>query len=185
MSEFLELEFKYKADDVKLSDFLKLMETLKVTKRLDVSSWDHYFVKSEDEFLRFRNGQNPELTIKRKTKDTNNWNRVECDLPLDQSRITKDIVTKFAELEGYKENFSIYKTCFIFWLDNVNYVYYIVYDSNMKEQGRFIEVEINKSSLGNLTDPTEELKKQEKLLEPLGISPQNRMKKSLYEMFKK
>lgn len=189
MNEFQELEFKYKANEVKFVDFEKLVNSLNLTKSLDISSWDHYFVKNEEEFLRFRNGSTPELTKKKKIKDTNNWIRVECDLPLDPKRITQGIVNQFADMEGYKLNFKIYKSCFIKWTPEVNYVYYLVFDENLKEIGRFIETEINKEKIPELIkegkNPEEILRKSEELLLGLGISPQNRMRKSLFELYKK
>lgn len=189
MNEFSELEYKYKADNVGLQDFLKLMKSLPLQKELDISSWDLYYTQGEENFVRFRNSDTPELTKKVKTKNSNNWVRVEVDLPLDPLRIKEETVTKYLELEGYKENFRIYKSCFICWLDDANFVYYIVYDENMKEAGRYIEVEINKNKVeylnttkagaeGSLNYYAEELKK-------LGLMPQHRMKKSLFEMYRK
>lgn len=200
MSNFTELEYKYKADNVKLTDFVNLVKSLHVRKRVDISSWDTYYTTKElDSFQRFRQSDTPELTKKVKTQDGNNWVRVEVDLPLDPSRVNEETVTKYVELDGYSPNFKIYKTCFIFWLDNVNYVYYIVYDENLKEAGRFIEVEVNKDKVNELNQlmidaegsfralkpdgAVEYLKEQEKALEKLGITPQNRLKKSLFEMF--
>jgi len=194
MADFTELEYKYKADDVKLDSFIKLMESLNTKRRLDVSSWDFYYVKDEFEFVRYRKSPiTPELTIKRKVVTSNNWERVEVDIPLDPKRYTDEGVNKFLGLLDYKPNFKIYKTCMIFWLDNVNYVYYIVYDENMKERGRFIEVEVNKEKVDYLNSPEGKfstghnaegtLKFAAKALEDLGLSPQNRMKKSLFELF--
>src|SRR5690606_26309558 len=116
------------------------------------SSWDTYYTRpgSLEEFQRFRESDDPELTIKRKVKDSNNWERIESDLPLDPKRITEDKVTFHVGLDGYVKNFKIYKTCFIYWFDNTNAVYYIVYDEEMKERGRFIEVEINKDKVPEL-----------------------------------
>lgn len=194
MSDFTELEYKYKAESVKLVDFVSLMQGLSVKKRLDISSWDHYYTTKElESFQRFRESDTPELTKKQKTKDGNNWKRIEVDLPLDFSRVTEPIVRKYVELDDYQHNFTIYKTCFIFWLDNVNYVYYIVYDENMTEKGRFIEVEVNKDRVSYLDSPDnkftggkyaeETLKDAAKSLETIGLIPQNRMKKSLFEIF--
>ncbi len=186
MSEFLELEYKYRADNISLTQFNDLLAKQKITKKLDVSSWDTYFTKGPDEFVRFRNSNiSPELTIKRKMKDRNNWQRVEVDLPLDPKRLTDEKADNFLTLLEYKKNFKIYKSCFIYWLDDVNYVYYIVYDENLKECGRFIEVEINKESITSLSNSVEALNRHEKTLSSLGISPQNRLKKSLFEMYVK
>ncbi len=199
MSEFTELEYKYKADDVKLTDFVKLVSKLNVVKKLDISSWDTYYTKGPNEFVRFRHSTDPELTIKRKVKTANNWERIEVDLPVDNSRITDEKVDNFLSLLEYQKNFKIYKSCFIYWLKEVNFVYYIVYDENLKETGRFIEVEINKSQIDylrnhkyddrNNTGPkdgaVETLNEYEKYLTQLGLSPQNRMKKSLFELYVK
>ena len=61
-------------------------------------------------------------------------------------------------------------------------------DEELKELGRYIEVEINKEkvkelSLTNKLDSV--INEAEGLLNRLGISPQNRMKKSLFELYKK
>lgn len=189
-NNFRELEFKYKADAVGLQDFLNLMEKLKYKKSLDISSWDTYYTKeNNDNFIRFReSAKTPELTIKRKVTTENNWDRIEVDLPLDPKRLTRQTVQEFVKLEGYKENFRIYKTCNIFWQQYVNYVYYIVYDKQKNELGRFIEVEINKEALPHFhsgqLDPEQVLRDKEKELEELGITSKNRLKKSLFELFK-
>ena len=189
MEDFKELEYKYKADTVKLQEFVTLMNNLSPISRKDVSSWDHYYtsIANAEEFIRFRESDNPEMTKKRKVKTSNNWERMEVDLPLDPKRINKKTVDKWTSVEGYKENFTIYKSCFIFWYDIVNTVYYVVYDENMKECGRFIEIEVNKNKVAELGIDVcfERLKDFEKTLSALGISSQNRLKKSLFEMFVK
>ena len=194
MSSFHELEFKYKADNIKLSDFINVMESLNYKNRIDVSSWDHYYtLKDLSSFQRFRESLTPELTKKVKTNVNNNWERIEVDLPLDHKRVTKHIVEKYVSLDGYSHNFTIYKTCMVFNLEYCNYVYYITYDENLKELDRFIEVEINKDRVEELdsasvipyTNATAYLAEAEKYLVTVGISPQNRMKKSLFELYVK
>lgn len=186
---FKELEYKYNADDVSLVEFDKLMRELNFKKKLDVSSWDIYYTQNEktDRFVRFRmSSERPELTKKRKTKDNNNWERIEVDLPLDPERISEDIVANFVGLDEYKKNFKIYKSCFIYFFDDVNTVWYSVYDENMEEQGRFIEIEINKNKVNELGENYKKaLKTLEEKLSILGISHQNRLKKSLFEMYVK
>lgn len=185
---FKELEYKYRADKVKLSQFENFIENLKETyayaDNQEASSWDMYYEKRADDFKRFRNGSEPELTRKYKTSENNNWEREEVDLPLDPKRIKESTVTKFVGLDGYKLKRKIFKSCFIHWFDLVNFVYYTVYDSEMCELGRFIEVEINKKRVNELGDQVYEvLKEHEKNLIVLGISPANRMRKSLYELY--
>jgi hypothetical protein len=171
-----------------LSDFVTLAEKLNPEERLDISSWDYYYTANEPgEFIRYRESDDPELTIKRKVKTANNWERVEVDLPIDGKRVTKNLVDSWVKLEGYNENFRIFKSCFIFWYDIVNTVYYVVYDENMKEKGRFIEIEVNKERVQGLglEAAFQKLKDFERELSNLGLTAQNRLKKSLYEMFVK
>jgi adenylate cyclase class IV len=125
-----------------------------------------------------------ELTIKRKTQDANNNNRVEVNLPT-QGKSTK-AVAAFVDLLGYKPNFSIFKTCKIAFLEKVVLVYYVVYDENLNEKQRFIEVEANeKYNWNSEQEAWDEVLKYEKMLEPLGITPKHRLRKSLFELFKK
>lgn len=192
-NNYSELEYKYRADNIQLQDFLKLMNELKFESHLDISSWDIYYTpkgqKDTENFTRFRMSNTPELTKKIKTKTSNNWSRIEVDIPLDGNKVTEQIVTKFLELEGYEPNFKIYKSCFIFWQNYVNYVYYIVYDENMSEKGRFIEVEVNKNKISKLESQIGgapwQLQVASKELEKLGLTAQHRLKKSLFELFKK
>lgn len=189
MNEYSEVEFKYKADNIKLSDFRYFLSPY-AEKTLEVSSWDVYFVSETkaDSFQRLRLSEKPELTRKQKTNENNNWVRTEVDLPLDRDRLTEELVEKFVGLGGYRRNFKIFKSCIVYWIGYVNYVYYIVYDEELKELGRYIEVEINKEkvkelSLTNNLDSV--INEAEGLLSRLGISPQNRMKKSLFELYRK
>ena len=94
---FREIEYKYKADNIKLTDFNELMEEWQFIEKLDgVGSWDIYYTKDDEEedlFIRYRMSPNtPELTKKRKLKKSNNWVRVEVDLPLDPKRVNEDSV---------------------------------------------------------------------------------------------
>lgn len=203
MDNFTELEYKYNADNIGLQDFQDLMKSIGYLKSLDISSWDYYYTNENNDFIRFRESDTPELTIKRKTTENNNWNRIEVDLPLDKNKISVTIVEEFVNLQNYQFNFKVYKSCFIYWSEYVNYVYYIVYDEQMRECNRFIEVEVNKDKINELASeerrqseieagfkllpisPLSVLKEAEEKLTILGISSKNRLKKSLFEIFKK
>lgn len=186
---FEELEYKYRADGVKLTDFKALIESRPVKDHVIAASWDIYYSETgvEDSFQRYRmDKERPELTKKVKTQDGNNWVRIESDLPLDPRRVTEKQVAFHVGLDGYKENFRIFKYCDIYFEENLNYVYYTVYDENMKEIGRFIEVEVNKNKVQEFADRgLAELKKGEERLVELGITPQHRLKKSLFEIYRK
>ena len=181
---FKELETKYYATNIGMDDFVKLVQPLN-PEWIMVSSYDDYFTNNSDEFIRYRyHDTMGELTIKRKTQDTNNNNRVEVNLPT-QGKSSK-AVEAFVDLLGYKPNFSIFKTCKIAFLEKAVLVYYVVYDQNLNELQRFIEVEANeKYDWKSEQEAWDEVIKYEKFLEPLGITPKNRLRKSLFELFKK
>lgn len=149
-----------------------------------VSSYDDYFTNNKDEFIRYRHGDDiGELTIKRKTTDLNNNNRVEVNVPTDGKSSTA--ITAFVGLLGYKKNFSIFKTCKIAFLEKAVIVYYVVYDENLNEKKRFIEIEASEQyNWSSEEEAWAEVMKYEKILAPLGITPKNRLKKSLFELFK-
>lgn len=181
---FKEIETKYFADDISMDDFIKLVEPLS-PEWIMVSSYDDYFTNENDEFIRYRYHDNMgELTVKRKTNDNNNLNRVEVNIKT-ESKSSK-AVAAFVQLLGYKLNFSIFKTCKIAILDKIVLVYYIVYDSNLNELRRFIEVEAREDiKWSSELEAWLEVTKYEEMLEPLGISARKRLKKSLFEIFKR
>lgn len=157
-----------------------------------------------------------ELTSKAKTVASNNVERTEINLSrksdidtynsflkmigMDKGSLLKepsnaaieltvdlDKVLSDAKEKGYWFNFQIYKMCWIYWLkNNVVLVYYICYNEDFKEVGRFIEVE---------ADPEEEweseevaltaIKEVEKKLDSIGVTFNHRLDKSLYELFRK
>lgn len=183
---FREIEAKYDASEIKLSDFVKLVESkFKVKKHLLVSSYDDYFTHKDGNFIRYRHKEGRgELTIKRKLEEHNNNKRIEVNLPTEGNNLPA--VTEFAELLGYKHNFCVYKTCQVYWIDNVNVVYYVVYDSEWNEKRRFIEIEADEEFAWE-SDATawDAVAEYEKAFESLGIGFKNRLKKSLFELFKK
>jgi adenylate cyclase class IV len=158
---------------------------------IEVGSWDTYFSTGKsDEFIRFREGFNPELTIKKKTVGSNNFNRVEVDLKLSATTADYKEVSKWLSIlpVPYLKNFKIYKYCFIYVYSDITLVYCVVYNEEMEEKGRFVEIEIDKKQVEKFNTPGEALKYLndfEQKLSVLGITPQNRMKKSLWELFRK
>lgn len=182
--KFKEIELKYSADDIRFEEFMGIISQLPVKRRMTVSSFDDYFTKGDQDFVRYRySDDRGELTIKRKTSTRNNNERVEVNVPTSGDDF--NTVQAFVNLLGYTHNFGIYKTCKIYWLDKVDLVYYVVYDKEFKELRRFIEIE----ALEDVEWESEEaalteVLKYEKLLEPLGITPQHRLRKSLFEIFR-
>lgn len=181
---FKELETKYYAENIGMDDFVKLVQPLN-PEWMMVSSYDDYFTNEKDEFIRYRyHDHMGELTIKRKTVDANNNNRVEVNIPTDGKSSAS--IQAFVDLLGYKKNFSIFKTCKIAFLEKAVLVYYVVYDENLNEKKRFIEVEAREQyNWASEEEAWAEVVKYETMLAPLGLSAKNRLKKSLFELFKK
>lgn len=191
-----EIEFKYDADKagVKLTKFDQFAKTLNPQFRVEVGSWDIYFSPTKDmglpfEFMRLRMGSKPQLTIKVKTSATNNNDRIEVDLPIDNTTPQEEIEeigAAFCAQFGFVENFRIFKYCSIYFYEKTDFVYYIVYNEEMKETGRFIEVEARKDvKFDTVEEATEAVKKLEAELSVFGITPQNRTKLSQWERGRK
>lgn len=182
--DYFEIETKYKSDNINLTDFKTLMESLNPEKLIEVSSYDHYYTNESNEFIRFRKRDNKgELTIKRKLNANNNVHRVEVNLPTNTS--DEKLVNSFCDLLGYKHNFDIFKNCWIYYFDKVDIVFYIVFDTNMKELNRFIEIEILEDKQLTVEESLAILKDYESKLSVLGITSKNRLKKSLFELYNK
>lgn len=187
--KFKEIETKYNANDIALEDFKRFCDSLVATTETIASSYDHYYEKQQNQFIRYRAGSKPELTIKKKTKAKNNFVRTEINLPLDKKLSEKNrlkIVDAFCGNLGFLHNFTIFKVCHIYFYHKFNLVYYAVFDENLEEQSRFIEIEMDEE----FNWPSEaaawrELMKIEKKLNVLGINRKDRINDSLYEMFRK
>ncbi len=183
--KFKEIETKYAAENIKREAFLQLVEQLPIRKKMNVSSYDTYFVNEGGDFVRYRyTDDRGELTIKRKTNKTNNNDRIEVNLPTAGGNLST--VSAFCSLLGYKLNFEIFKTCNIFWTDKVVVVYYVVYDKELEELRRFIEIEADEDLEWESEEQAwNEVVKYEKMFEAIGITPHNRLRKSLFEIFRK
>lgn len=186
--KFREIEFKYNAADIGLGDFADFCRNHGSYSEIIASGYDHFYEKADDpdSFCRLRSGADMhQLTFKRKTQDANNFVRTEHNIDLSRSTTTEQISALCAEF-GYKFNASIFKNCFVCKYDTYTFVYYICYDTAMKELGRFIEVEMSEEhSWQNEGEAYNHLLVLEKLMKPLGISPQARIKRSLFELYRK
>lgn len=183
-----EVEFKYLADKVTLSEFKAFCDKKSPDKFVIVSGYDHFYsnIASADSFYRHRvNTNENQLTFKRKTVDGNNFIREEhnIDLPLS---VSQEKIKDLCNITGYNYNTSIFKNCFIYNYSYYTLVYYICYDINLNELNRFIEIEMKEDH--NWVDEQEaygELLTLEKLCHNLGVSSKDRVIKSLFEMYRK
>lgn len=185
-----EVEFKYNASGISLEAFTKFCkERGKIKNYVLASGYDHFYAKSSDEdsFCRHRFGPDMnQVTFKRKTNDTNNFVRTEHNMNLKPEMEEAKVAALLSEF-GYKFNTSIFKTCFVYQYDWYTFVYYICYNTEMQELGRFVEIEMSEDHAWENEEHTwNELLILEKLCKTsLGVTPQNRVKRSLYEMFKR
>lgn len=187
MSKFLEIETKYNANDIDLMSFKRTVISLNPKSFLYVCSTDTYFSKGDD-FIRYRSPpldkttNRSELTLKKKHVSNNNIVRTEVNLRVDSNE--DSVIFAFCENLGYVQNFSICKMCHIYFFEDANIVFYTVIDNKFKEN-RFIEIEVDENMGFMEQEGRQILDKYEKLLLPLGLTSKNRMKRSLWEMYKK
>lgn len=190
--EYLEVEVKYSADDIDRNKFKDLVKSMNPKVFIYVESRDTYYVRAENDFLRYRmpsenklggpDANRAELTFKKKHKENNNWTRTEVNLRIDGN--DPQLVHAFCEGLGYKKNFSIEKACDIYFFDDADIVFYSVRDESGK-YANFLEIEALEGNGHTQEQSWEVVLKYEKLLLPLGITPQKRKKLSLYEMYRK
>ena len=185
---FKEIEFKYRADDISLTDFAAFCNKQSPASSLVASGYDYFYEKSDcsGSFCRLRVGPDSnQLTFKRKTQDNNNFVRTEHNIDLTRETTREQIDALLSEF-GYKYNTSLFKNCFIYRYNNYTSVYYIVYDAGMKELGRFVELEMSETyGWSSEEEAYGQLVLIEKLCKSVGISPQCRVKRSLFELYKK
>jgi adenylate cyclase class IV len=189
-NSYHEVEIKFNADGIDIFAFKDLAKALNPKSFIYVESVDVYYAKSETEFLRHRlPAQNKveeearsELTFKKKTIDQNNWSRVEVNLRVDGN--DPKLVEAFCAGLGYTRNFSIEKCCQIYFYETVDIVMYSVKDEK-NEYSHFLEIE-GLEDIGMTPEQSwAEVVKYEKLLAPLGITPQKRKKLSLWEIYRR
>ena len=184
----LEIETKYNADGISLTEFHVFCKERQPKSYLFASGFDHFFQKKTDPdaFCRHRTGPDiNQLTFKRKHTAGNNFIRTEHNLDM-QPNASQELVTKLCGEFGYEYNTSLFKTCFIYRFQEYTLVYYICFDPEMKELGRFVEIEMSEEHRWTCQDDAwRSLQVIEKLCKPLGLATQKRVKRCLYEMYRK
>ncbi len=185
--EFKEVEFKYEAQ-IPLKTFVDYCEAKAPVRSQRTSGYDHFYGKTSDSnvFCRHRvsDGWN-ELTFKRKLNTNDNFIRDETNLQLHVSAGIRQVSSLLKEF-GYEYNTTIFKNCFIYQFDTYNLVFYVIYDEDLQEKGRFIEIEAREDYPWNsVSDAWSNIVAIEKTSKELKLSANNRTKLSLWEMFKK
>lgn len=186
--EFKEIEFKYKAAEISFSSFTEFCASRGDSTFIQAAGYDYFYAstKDGDSFARHRVGPDMnQLTFKRKTTDKNNFVRAEHNIDLQQEVSTEQIAALCSEF-GYEFRKRIFKNVFIYLFDRYNFVFYICYDDEMNELGRFIEIEMSEEhDWGEEKNAWEALLALEQDFKRLGITAQKRMKNSLFELFAK
>lgn len=187
---YTEVEFKYDAKEISIEKFKDLCEGLNPAKVHNQHGRDIFYIHPSQPkvFGRHRTGlEINQLTYKQKLSDWDSIVREEINMDLDEST-TKKTVQKFMEAMGYYKGNVIDKVSFVYVYPEYVLAYYICYDYDMNELGRFIEIEVREDQpIGENETKVQVawLSIVEKLLKPLGITPKNRISKSLFEMFGK
>lgn len=198
LEEHTEFETKYRIEPEKLVEFKKIADDIPESKKfIYVEGPDHYYVQEgmEDSFARYRkpthgldNGR-CEVNFKIKPKDArNNVKRKEFNWRVDKT--PEATIHEALKALGWKFNFSIWKSCHIYRLSDATLVFYTVYDTTdgkTQKVDNFVEIEVDEDSISNLTEAQAWviIEKYEKVLAPLGITPQKRLRKSLFEMYRR
>lgn len=181
-----EFEVKFRVDITKLHPFKNIMTNKAGLKNfIYVESDDVYFV-NKDEFLRFRFDPNKkekrkELTYKKRLNDKDNIQRIEVNLRVDPTDY--DTAEYFCNVLGYQENFRIQKMCHIYNFEDATLVFYTVKDGSKLDH--FMEIEVREDMEFTEDQAWAIIRKWEKELEPLGITAQNRLRKSLFDMYRR
>jgi hypothetical protein len=175
----VEIEKKYDAKDVNISDFVNLFKHTECKYNI-ITSTDYYYTLSNSniEFLRYREssddeGAIPDLTIK--NFNQSQLNRFELTLELDK-KIDSHNVFHFLNLIGCNFQFSVTKTCHIFKYDDYTIVMYefMLNDKPFK----IIEIELKKIDFNLLTSL------EETLGTISGFNPLNTITKSKFQIIR-
>lgn len=183
--QFIEVEFKYNAADMTLTQFTHFCKSTKFFEYVQASGYDHFYASETDkrQFGRHRVGASfNQLTVKAKTSPKNNFIREEDNLDFAEA-ISEERVKSFFGKFGYEHKKSIFKNCFIYKYPLYTLVYYVIYTVDMEEIGRFVEIEMSEDHDWKSEDEAwNALLALEKQCKPLGVSAQGRIRKSLYEI---
>jgi adenylate cyclase class IV len=127
-----------------------------------------------------------QLTIKgRPDGAKNNVKRREPNL--DVSINSPEELRVFIQEAGFTYNFKIWKACHIYVFQDATIVFYTVKEEDESKEHYFLEIEVDEKTIHNLTEKEawQVVSKYETILAETSITPQKRMRRSLFEMFKK
>lgn len=205
--EHIEFETKYRVEDHQLIEFKQIVEAQSPQDFIYVEGPDYYYVYPEPwfkmmpqwdpsgTFIRYRKPSygldkgRRQVTWKYKPIDAkNNIQRKENNW--DIGTTPEKVILEQIQDSGGVFNFSIVKNCHIYIFADATLVFYTVYDTTYgkpKKADNFVEIEVKEETMAETTEAAAwaVIEKYEKILAPIGIVPQKRLRKSLFEMYKK
>lgn len=196
VDKFTEFETKYRIELSNLIPFKHIVSKLEgLLKFVFVEGPDYYFTKPNGNFARYRkpaysmDGGRAEVTKKFKPEGAKNSNkRKELNVRVDST--PEDVIREDLSSEGYIFNFSIYKICHIYNFKDATVVMYSVFDttdSAISKIDHFIEIEVDEDTIHELTEAQawKVIEKYEHALSAIGVNAQKRLRKNLYEMYRR
>lgn len=193
IARFTEFETKYSSDIGQLSQFKSIVENLPGLLDFTYAEGpDTYMTKPDGSFGRYRKAKYPhgttyaQWTLKLKPVGAkNNISRLEYNWRVDGT--PEQEILDGAEAMGFTFNFKISKSCHIYRFPECTLVFYSVREADSSKDDYYMEIEITEETVHELTEDQawEIIRKYEKILEPVGVNAQKRMRKSLFEMYRK
>jgi hypothetical protein len=207
--EHIEFETKYRVADHNLIVFKQILSELPEEKEfIYVEGPDYYFTYPKwwfehnpqwdpnGTFGRYRkpsfgldNGRR-QVTFKYKPSGAkNSIQRKELNTNI-TPETPESVIFEQMEAHGVQFNSSIIKNCHIYKLTDATLVFYTVYDTTDGKPNNadyFVEIEVDEATIASKTESQawEVITKYEKLLEGVGLSAQKRLRKSLFEMYRR
>lgn len=206
--EHIEFETKYRVEDHQLIEFKQILEAHPELKDfIYIEGPDFFYVyppewfianpqwEPKGTFIRYRKPSfgldkgRRQVTWKYKPKDAkNSIQRKEHNW--DIGKTPEKVILEQLETSGAKFNASIVKNCHIYHFDDATLVFYTVYDTTYgkpKKADYFVEIEVHEELIADMNEEQAwaVIEKYEKVLAPIGISAQKRLRKSLFEMYYK
>jgi adenylate cyclase class IV len=182
----IEIEMKYNASVISPDAFNYFCNMKEPMSFAGFSGYDTFYSHPVDteSFFRYREREGEaELTFKRKLSKSDSIIRIEHNLHLLYP--SHDKCEGFVFDMGYVRNSVIFKTALVYDFETYCVCYYICYNTNMEELGRFVEIELHEDlEWGSEDEALASLNQIEQQYHNLGLTPLNRLKTSLFEMFR-
>jgi len=177
--ENTEIEKKYDANEIKVEDFINLMNQQKEFSYEHVISTDYYHKNLNEniEFVRYRSkapGTSWPADITIKNRNKNQSNRFELVIPLSDDASINNVL-QFLSLTQNEFLFQVEKECHIYKSSNGIIVFY-EFEANKKNY-KIIEIELSKSNFKFLLDIEELFSKEIE-----GFSPEKFINSSKFQI---